>query len=189
MTEHVLVTVEITISDLDRPGRYLALGGPPEQADAMAAALAQHLNVTPAPDGALLEVELCAAELRPILLWVQENYPQIGVAPLSEKPLPKKPLGGAISPWRDFQLAVADDVPFDEELRADVVAIVDILHERQHAWHLDPARPIGAVVRNHDPMLQVRVVPGEQMVYVDFLPPDTELPEPSPSPYTGRTHH
>jgi hypothetical protein len=65
MTELALMTVEITVTDRDSQG--FGLGGPKEQARAMATALAQRLNMAPPADGCLLNVSMTAAELRPIV--------------------------------------------------------------------------------------------------------------------------
>jgi hypothetical protein len=186
MPEHTpaLMTVEVTVTDRDHQPRF-GLGGPPEQARAMASALAERLNLTPAPAGRLLEIAMPSTELRPILDWLREYYPKIGCKSADHKPLP---LAAAATPWRLFGLAVAEDVPFDETVRSDVAAMVDILYSQSAQWFL-PEQPIGAVLADRDPVLHVMVEPTESMVYVDLLPPDTELPEPQPSPYAGHTHH
>jgi hypothetical protein len=76
-----LITVEVTITDLCNT--RVAFGGPEhEEADAMAYALAQRLEVAPAPDGKLLEVTMTKAELLPILGWIKDHYPQLGFVPL-----------------------------------------------------------------------------------------------------------
>ena len=76
-----LMTVELTISDLRNT--RVAFGGPqPEEADAMACALAQRLGVAPPTDGKLLEVTTTKTELLPILEWLKNHYPQMGFVPL-----------------------------------------------------------------------------------------------------------
>jgi len=116
MTELTLMTVDITVTDRDSQG--FGLGGPKEQARAMAtAALVQRLNMAPPADGRLLNVSMTAAELRPIVEWIKEQFPQLGFCPLTEKPLP---LAKGKSPWRFFNLGSAEGVPVDDDLTAAV---------------------------------------------------------------------
>jgi len=184
MTELALMTVEITVTDRDSQG--FDLGGPKEQARAMTTALAQRLNMAPPADRRLLNVSMTAAELRPIVEWIKEEFPQLGFCSLNEKPLP---LAKAKSPWRFFDLGSAENVTVDDDLTAAVAVVVDLLHEQVTAWDLDPEAPIGSVVHGYKPMLQIVVVPAERMVYVDRLPPDTKLPEVAPSPYSTPPLH
>ena len=184
MTELALMTVEITVTDRDSQG--FGLGGPKEQARAMATALAQRLNMTLPADGRLLNVSMTAAELRPIVEWIKTQFPQLGFCQLTEKPLP---LAKAKSPWRFFDLGGAENVTVDDDLTAAVAVVVDLLHEQVTAWDLDPEAPIGSVVHGYKPMLEIVVVPAERMVYVDQLPPDTKLPEVAPSPYSTQPLH
>jgi hypothetical protein len=51
----------------------------------MAYALAQRLEVAPAPDGKLLEVTMTKAELLPILEWIKDHYPRLGFVPLQSR--------------------------------------------------------------------------------------------------------
>ena len=97
MTELALMTVEITVTDRDSHG--FGLGGPKEQARAMATGLAQRLNMAPPADGCLLNVSMTAAELRPIVEWIKEQFPQLGFCPLTEKPYhwPRRSHHGAFS--------------------------------------------------------------------------------------------
>ena len=77
MTELALMTVEITLTDRDSRG--FGLGGPKEQALAMATALAQRLNMATPPDGRLLNVSMTAAELRPIVEWnIMNSFLNLG---------------------------------------------------------------------------------------------------------------
>jgi hypothetical protein len=92
----------------------------------MATALAQRLNMAPPADGCLLNVPMTAAELRPIVEWIKEQFPQLGFCPLNEKPLP---LAKAKSPWRFFGLGSAEDVTVDDDLTAAVAVVVDLLHK------------------------------------------------------------
>jgi hypothetical protein len=49
---------------------------------------------------------------------------------------------------------------------------------------------IGGLVESWEPILRVTVIPAEKRVYVDHLPPDTELPpELSDPPYGKRSHN
>jgi len=182
---NALITVEIIISDRD--DEKFAIGGPREQASAMAKALAQRLGVTPALAGHVLKLRMSLAELQPIMEWIEERFPSLGGVPLSNKssPLAAAPaVGGvAVSPWREFSLRVAHDVRGDDDLVPTVAALVDILHRQVTDWALDPESPIGAVAESRRPILRVSVVPGERTVYVDRLPPDAELRKPRPSPY------
>ena len=175
---NALITVEITIGDRDDEG--FAIGGPREQASAMARALAQRLGVTPALPGHVLKLQMSVEELLPILEWIEEHFPSLGGVPLSKKRLPPNPApdarGAPVPPPREFTLRIANDVPDTDDLLPTIAALVDTLLRQVTDWELEA--PIAALAENYTPMLRVTVLPAESAIYVDRLPPDAELPKP-----------
>jgi hypothetical protein len=180
MIDESLIAAEITITDRDI---VLAFGGPEEEAQAMSIALAERLGVEPPPPDTLLFAEMTAAEMAPIVAWMIDAYPQIGSGVLP------MPLAQATCEWRSFRLIADDEVEVDP---AAVAAMIDEMHEEATKWGIDPDKSIGCVLQPRDPtqpILQVNVFPTMRAVYVEALPPDTELPATSPSPYSAKTHH
>jgi hypothetical protein len=108
-----LVTVEVCLTDV---GEHFAFASPDEEeARAMGGALAARLGVEPAPPGCVLPVSMTAAELKPIVLWIHEQFPTVGFTPCE----PREPdLAGAVvpagTPFHSFETPgeeVVADVP------------------------------------------------------------------------------
>jgi hypothetical protein len=179
MSEASLVTVEITITDVDPP-LSIVLGGPKKQSNDMARALAERFGVPPVPRGRMLGLNMTPAELQDVLPWLKEQFPRIGFSSdpkatrsallTSAPPSDRAP----ISPWRRFSVAGADDVTMDQETVTSIAALVDLLYQQRASWGYDPERPIGAVVEETG--LRIKVDPRERCVFVDRVPVD-EVPD------------
>ena len=177
-----LMTAEIVLTDHDA---VFVFGGPVEQAEAMADALAQRLNLEPAGAGSRLRVAMPLAEMAPHAKWMKATYPQLG---FMKRPLP---LRAAKCPWRLFRLAAAEHVydTLDDALLDTIAMVVDGLYEQAAQWGFGDA-VIGSIVADRDPLLRIVVDPAAQSVFVEELPPGTELPTKlSPTPYGDQPHH
>jgi len=139
MSEASLVTVEITITDVDPP-LSIVLGGPKKQSNDMARALAERFGVPPVPRGRMLGLNMTPAELQDVLPWLKEQFPRIGFSSdpkatrsallTSAPPSDRAP----ISPWRRFSVAGADDVTMDQETVTSIAALVDLLYQQRASW-------------------------------------------------------
>jgi hypothetical protein len=183
--EYAQMTLEITMTDGNQKG--FALGGPREQARAMAAALAERLGVALLPDG-FLRLTLPTAEVQPIMKWIAEQFPNVGWFPLDQR-RPALMTVPPLSPWREFHLHVDDGIVVGTPLVTAVAMLVDGLYQYVVDWGLDPTEPIGAVAEDLNPVLRVTVEPAHRIVYVDHLPGGTELPPPMATPYSSKPAH
>jgi hypothetical protein len=178
-----LMTAEIVLTDHDM---VLVFGGPVDQAEAMASALADRLNLDE-PAGGRLRVAMSRAEMVPITEWIKETFPAIGFV---TRPLP---LRAAKCPWRLFRLAADEDMRDaldDDTLIKTIAIVVDGMFEQHTKWGFESDAVIGSVVGDRDPMLRIVVEPAAHTVFIEELPPGTELPEKlSPTPYGDQPHH
>jgi hypothetical protein len=173
-TKYALVTVQIRLVDMNKT---IAIGGPPDQATAFSERLAGLMHLSTPKDGGLLCLSLEKSDLTTCIVpLINEEFPDLGccaVDKLESQPSDKFTI--------IFHPEITDitDVLFDT-----IDVLIEMLRAEADKWGLEGS--IGAILETTEPKLRMIMVPDEKRVYVDQLPPGTDMPKLSPSPYADQ---
>jgi hypothetical protein len=175
-TKYALITVQIRLVDMNKT---IAIGGPPDQATAFSERLAELMHLPTPKEGGLLCLSLEKSDFTTCIMpLIDEEFRNLGWCAVDESDSQL---------WNKFPITFDPEITdITDELVDTIKVLVETLRAEADKWGLEGS--IGAVVGNTEPKLRVAVVPDEKRVYVDQLPPGTEMPTKlSPSPYSEQT--